>query len=53
MATVYRAHEPHFDREVAIKALPEQFLHDPNFLSRFTQEAQVIARLEHHNILPV
>ena len=53
MATVYRAQDPKFKRDVAIKVLPEQFLHDPNFLSRFNQEAQVIARLEHHNFLPV
>ncbi len=53
MATVYRAHDPKFKRDVAIKVLPEQFLHDPNFLSRFNQEAKVIAGLEHRNILPV
>ncbi len=53
MATVYRAYDPHFERDVAIKVLPEQFLHDPTFLTRFDQEARVIARLEQRNILPV
>jgi serine/threonine protein kinase len=53
MSTVYLAYDPKFNREVAIKALPREFLHDPTFLERFSQEAQVIARLEHRNILPV
>lgn len=53
MSTVYLAYDPKFNREVAIKVLPREFLHDPTFLERFSQEAQVIARLEHRNILPV
>ena len=35
MATVYRAFDPSFDREVAIKVLPRAMLHDPQFRSRF------------------
>ena len=31
MATVYLAHDPRFDRTVAIKVLPREFLHDPEF----------------------
>ena len=29
MATVYRAHDPSVDREVATKVLPREMLHDP------------------------
>jgi serine/threonine protein kinase len=29
MATVYRAFDPSFDREVAIKVLPREMMHDP------------------------
>ncbi|MBI3761446.1 MAG: serine/threonine protein kinase [Chloroflexi bacterium] len=53
MATVFKARQRSMNREVAIKVLPEQFLHDPNFLARFTNEARVIAGLEHRSILPV
>ena len=53
MATVYLAYDPNFAREVAIKVLPPQFLHDSTFRARFRREAQTIASLEHHAIVPV
>jgi serine/threonine-protein kinase len=53
MATVYRAYDPRFKREVAIKVLPREFLHDPTFRARFEREAQTIAALEHPAIVPV
>ena len=53
MATVYLGFDPRFNREVAIKILPKQFLHDPNFRARFEREAQTIAALEHPAIVPV
>lgn len=53
MATVYRAYDPLFEREVAIKVLPPEFLHDPQFRTRFEREAKIIAALEHPAIVPV
>ena len=53
MAIVYRAHDPRFEREVAIKLLPRQFTHDPEFLGRFQAEAKIIAALEDSAIVPV
>ena len=53
MATVYQAHDPRFDRTVAIKVLPREFLHDPEFRARFEREARTIAALEHSAIVPV
>lgn len=53
MATVYRARDPEFDRQVAIKVLPREFLHDPGFRARFQREAQTVAALEHSAIVPV
>ncbi|MBK9053833.1 MAG: extracellular solute-binding protein [Chloroflexi bacterium] len=53
MATVYRAYDPRFRREVALKILPANFLEDPAFRTRFEREAQAIASLEHLGIVPV
>jgi serine/threonine-protein kinase len=53
MATVYRAYDPRFTREVAVKVLPREFLHDAQFRARFEREARTIATLEHPAIVPV
>jgi serine/threonine protein kinase len=53
MATVYKAYQPGLDRYVAFKILPEYYLHDETFLSRFQREARVIAKLSHPHILPI
>lgn len=53
-ATVYRAYDPRFEREVAIKFLPPELIHsDPQFRLRFEREAKIIAKLEHPSIVPV
>lgn len=53
MATVYEAHDPVFNRKVAIKILPAELLHDSSFRTRFEREAKTIAALEHSAIVPV
>jgi serine/threonine-protein kinase len=53
MATVYLAYDPRFEREVAVKVLPREMLHDPQFRVRFEREAKTIAKLEHSGIVPV
>ena len=53
MATVFKAYHPALDRFVAIKAMHPVFMEDPSFLARFQREAQVVARLDHPNIVPV
>ena len=53
MATVFQAHDPHFEREVAIKILPHELTPDPMFRTRFDREAKMIAGLEHPVIVPV
>jgi serine/threonine-protein kinase len=53
MATVYRAFDPYVRREVALKVLPREFLHDPTFRARFEREAQAIGSLDHPGIVPV
>lgn len=53
MATVYKAYDPRFEREVAVKVLPHEMLHDPQFRVRFEREAKTVALLEHPAIVPV
>ncbi len=53
MATVFRAFDPRFEREVALKTLPAALLADNHFRARFAREAKTIAQLEHPAIVPV
>jgi serine/threonine protein kinase len=53
MAAVYKAYQANMDRYVALKILPSHFASDPQFVGRFEQEAKMVARLQHTNILPV
>jgi len=53
MGEVYRARDTRLKREVAIKVLPDAFLHDPDRLARFRREAELLATLNHPNIAAV
>ena len=53
MAVVYHAYDPAMQRDVAIKVLPREFLHESTFRERFTREGRTIASLEHPAIVPV
>ncbi len=53
MATVYKAYQPGMDRLVALKILPAHYANTPRFVQRFQQEARIIAKLEHRNIIPI
>src|SRR5271169_6649290 len=50
MGAVYRATDTKLNREVAIKVLPAALAEDPDYIARFTREAQVLASLNHPNI---
>ena len=52
-ATVYRAHDQELGREVAVKQIHEQFLSDPRQLDRYWGEAQLLASLQHPNIVTI
>ena len=52
-AKVYKAYHPALDAYVAIKVLPPYFAAEEGFIERFKQEARVIARLRHPNIVTV
>lgn len=53
MATVYKAFDPLSEREVALKVLPREMLHDPQFRVRFEREIKTVAALEHPAIVPI
>lgn len=53
MATVYHAHDPISNREVAIKVLPSEMLHNLVTRARFKRELKLVASLEHPAIVPV
>ncbi len=53
MATVYRAYDQRLQVWRAIKILAPEFAHKPKIAQRFEAEAQMMAILEHRNIVRV
>jgi serine/threonine protein kinase len=56
MATVYLGRwigAGGFAKTVSVKALHPQYSRDPEFVSRFLDEAHVIARVRHPNVMPI
>ncbi len=53
MGEVWRARDSKLDRDVAIKALPDDVAGDANRLARFQREAKLLASLHHSNIAAV
>ena len=50
MGAVYRAHDTHLNRDVALKVLLDAVGGDPERVARFTREAHVLASLNHPHI---
>jgi serine/threonine-protein kinase len=53
MGEVYRAHDLHLDRDVAVKVLQPGSLADPAARERFRREAHVLSRLSHPGVATV
>jgi len=53
MGEVYRAHDEHLDRDVALKVLPADALTDNAARKRFHKEAQALSKLSHPNIATI
>ena len=53
MATVFKAHDPHIGRDVAIKFLHASLCEGDDYRGRFLQEARAAGGLSHSNIVTV
>lgn len=53
MGTVYKAHDPRLDRNVAIKLIARSATSDSKLVGMFEKEARAIARLSHPNIVTI
>ncbi len=53
MARVYKAYQPRLRRDVAIKVILAHIAEQSDFRARFEREAQLVASLEHPNIVAV
>jgi len=53
MGHIYRARDTSLGRDVAIKILPPEFTNHPDRLARFEREAQILASLNHPNIVTI
>src|SRR5881296_441649 len=53
MGEVYRAHDLHLDRDVAVKVILRGSLADPTARERFRREAHVLSRLSHPGVATI
>jgi serine/threonine protein kinase len=53
LGEVFLAHGEDLNRDVALKFIKAQRVHDPDCQRRFFQEAEITGRLEHPGIVPV
>src|SRR3984893_11016792 len=53
MGVVYRGKQIALGREVAVKVLPQTLARDASYIARFIREAQIIAGLNHPNIVHI
>lgn len=53
MGSVYSAHDPELDRNVALKVVHPRRSHNPGSHARLLKEARALARLDHPNVVKV
>ncbi|HEX5988686.1 MAG TPA: serine/threonine-protein kinase [Solirubrobacterales bacterium] len=53
MGVVYLARDERLDRQVALKVIAPDLVHDPAFQERFETEARSAAAIEHPNAVPI
>src|SRR5215212_7963215 len=53
MGLIYRAHDRHLNRTVAVKVMRSRFMDRPDLLRRFMAEGRINGRLQHPNVVPI
>lgn len=53
MSTVYLAVQESLHRRLALKVMSPALTHDPAFKDRFMREGQIVAQLNHPNIITI
>ena len=53
MADVYRAHDPHIDRSLAVKVLKAEYREHAEYTARFLREARAAGALSHRGIVTI
>jgi serine/threonine protein kinase/Tfp pilus assembly protein PilF len=53
MGEVYRARDTRLKRDVAVKVLPEEMVRNPDHVSRFNREAEMLASVNHPNLASI
>ncbi|MBI2706536.1 MAG: serine/threonine protein kinase [Actinobacteria bacterium] len=53
MSVLYRAVDPRLDRSVALKVISPELSDDPDFRTRFADEARSASAVEHPHIVPI
>jgi serine/threonine protein kinase len=53
MARIYLGYQPSIKREVAVKVLASTLQENESFMNRFSREVELIAQLQHPQIIPV
>ena len=53
MGDVYRARDTRLQRDVALKVMSQDVVHDRDHVARFDREAQILASLNHPNIAAI
>ena len=53
MGFVLRGHDPHLDREVAVKILRKAHADNAALIRRFLEEARILGHLQHPGVVPI
>lgn len=53
MGDVWRAYDTSTERVVAVKVLPTEYVHDPQYQERFRREARSAASLDEPHVVPI